>query len=253
VAIPLAAFALLAPAGALAVPTVIVKGEAVPIRGFPHTGNILGAGAAVHAEVKISGTEYFGTPSPLMGITVDLPVGVKIDTHDFPTCPHAVIFEEREPKKCPKGSEAGSPGKAYGVVELANERVPETTEILPFYAPGGALEFLVEGHAPVLLEIPVASRLLQPGNAPGFGPTFTGSVPLIQTVPGAPYASAEGIEITLGTAIRKHHKTYYYGRVPNKCPKGGFRVRSEFVFAEEGNAEKPETVVVPFRAPCPRR
>ena len=103
------------------------------------------------------------------------------------------------------------------------------------------------------LEIPVGSRLEPAGTTPGFGPVFTGSVPLIQTVPGAPDASAEGIEITLGTAIRKRGKTYYYGRVPNTCPKGGFRVRSEFVFAEDGSEERPERVVVPFRAPCPTR
>ena len=31
-------------------PTVTFKAKAVPIPGFPHTGNILGAGAAVQAE-----------------------------------------------------------------------------------------------------------------------------------------------------------------------------------------------------------
>ena len=238
---------------ATARPTVIARGEAIPIPGFPHTGNILGAGAAVHAEVKIQGSEYFGAPPPLMGITVALPTGVQIDTRDFPTCPHGVIFEEREPRACPKGSSAGPPGKAYGVVELGNERVPERTELLSFYAEGGGLEFMVEGHSPVSLEIPVASRLIKAGASPGFGPVFTGEVPLIETVPGAPAASAEGIEITLGTAIRKHGKTYYYGRVPKSCPRGGFRVKSEFVFAEDGDVNRPEKVVVPFRAPCPRK
>src|SRR5882724_4585865 len=42
--------ALLAiPSAALAVPTVTFKAKAVPIKGFPHTGNILGAGAAIEA------------------------------------------------------------------------------------------------------------------------------------------------------------------------------------------------------------
>ena len=45
--------ALLALAGtAQAVPTVTLKAEAVPIPGFPHTGNIYGAGAAVKAEYQ---------------------------------------------------------------------------------------------------------------------------------------------------------------------------------------------------------
>jgi len=247
------AFVLCFAATARAAPTVTAVGQAVPILGFPHTGNILGAGAAVHAQVKISGSEYGGFPPPLIGITVDLPVGVKLDPRDFPSCPAAVILDEREPRKCPKGSSAGPPGKAFGVVEFGSERVPETTEILSFYAPGGGLEFLVLGHSPVALEVPVSSRLEPAGTSPGFGPVFTGEVPLIQTVPGAPDASAQAIEITLGTAIRKHGKAYYYGRVPKSCPKGGFRVRSEFVFAEEGDPERPEPVVVPFRAPCPRK
>ena len=145
---------------AAAAPTVLVKGRAVPIPGFPHTGNILGAGAAVEAEVKISGTEYGGFPPPLIGITVYLPTGVKIDTRDFPTCPTRVIAEEREPRKCPKGSSAGPIGTVEGVVAFGEERVEETAEIHSFFAPGGGLEFLVDGHTPVSLEIPTTSRLL---------------------------------------------------------------------------------------------
>ncbi|HTY96743.1 MAG TPA: hypothetical protein VMB91_06860, partial [Solirubrobacteraceae bacterium] len=41
-----------------ATPTVKFKAVAVPIKGFPNTGNKLGAGAAIQAEYKISGTEY---------------------------------------------------------------------------------------------------------------------------------------------------------------------------------------------------
>ena len=42
-------------ASASAAPTITLKAEAVPIPGFPHTGNILGAGAALKAEYTISG------------------------------------------------------------------------------------------------------------------------------------------------------------------------------------------------------
>ncbi len=37
-------------ATASAAPTITLKAEAVPIPGFPHTGNILGAGTAFKAE-----------------------------------------------------------------------------------------------------------------------------------------------------------------------------------------------------------
>jgi hypothetical protein len=37
------------PAAAMAAPTVVLQAKAVPIPGFPGTGNHLGAGAAVEA------------------------------------------------------------------------------------------------------------------------------------------------------------------------------------------------------------
>jgi hypothetical protein len=237
---------------ASAAPTVIARGKAVPIPGFPHTGNFFGAGAAVKAEVLISGTEYGGFPPPLIGITVFLPTGVHLHPQGFPICPKQTILEEREPRRCPRGSAAGPPGRAEGVVAFGGERVKETVEIFSFFGPNGSFEFLTEGHSPVSLEIPSSARLLQPGGGGGFGPEFTGEIPLVSTVPGAPYASVESIKITLGAAIRKHGKAIYYGTVPKRCPRGGFRVKSEFTFAENGDTSTPVTVVVPFRAPCPK-
>src|SRR5271155_2110918 len=49
-----------APSIASAAPTVTLKAKAVPLPGFPHTGDILGAGAAEQAEFTIKGTEYGG-------------------------------------------------------------------------------------------------------------------------------------------------------------------------------------------------
>ena len=241
------------PGVATALPSVKVKGSAVPIPGFPHTGNILGAGAAVRAQVSISGTEYGGFPPPLIGITAFLPVGVHLHPQGFPTCPLKTIVEEREPQRCPKGSAAGPVGKAYGVVAFGKERVHETAEISSFFAPGGGLEFFTEGHSPVSLEIPTTAHVTHLNGGGGFGPELIAQVPLVETVPGAPDASVEAIDITLGAAYRKNGKTVYYGRVPKSCPKGGFRVRSDLTFAENGNESKPETVTVNFRAPCPKR
>ncbi len=223
----------------------------MPIRGFPHTGNYFGAGAAVRAEVRIAGTEYGGFPPPLIGINVYLPKGVHLHPQGFPTCPAKTILEEREPKKCPKGSAAGPPGKATGVVAFGSTRVPEEVTIYSFYAPGGGFEFLAFGHQPVLLEVPTSGRLLHPSGAGGFGPEFSGAIPLVETVPGGPDASVETIDITIGSAIRRHGKILYYGRVPKTCPHGGFRAKAEFLFAQNANPATPETVTVPVTAPCP--
>jgi hypothetical protein len=244
--------ALIAPSGASAAPVVTIKGKAVPIPGFPHTGNFFGAGAAVQAEVRISGTEYGGFPPPLIGVTVSLPTGVKLHPQGFKTCPVKILFEEKSPEKCPKGSSAGPVGKVYGVVAFGQTRVKEVAELLPFFAPGGGLEFFTFGHTPTTLEIPTGGSLVDPGGAGGFGPKFVTQVPLVETVPGAPYASVEAIEVQVGGAYRKGRETVYYGRVPKSCPKGGFRVKAELTFAENGETAKPVTVTVPYRAVCPR-
>ena len=236
---------------AVAAPTVKIRGRAVSIPGFPHTGNILGAGAAVHAEVHISGTEYGGFPPPLIGVTTFLPRGVKLHPEGFPTCPAKVILEEAEPRKCPKGSRAGPVGKVDGIVAFGETRVKESAELSSYFAPGGGFEFFTDGHSPVSLEIPTSARVTNRNGGGGFGPKLIAQIPLVSTVPGAPYASVESIDITVGAARRKGHKTFYYGRVPKTCPKGGFAVRAELTFAEEGDLSKPETVKVNFKAPCP--
>ena len=64
---------LVAASVAEAKPTVKFKAFPVAIKGYPHTGNHLGAGAAVQAEYKISGTEYGGFPPPLVGVNFYLP------------------------------------------------------------------------------------------------------------------------------------------------------------------------------------
>ena len=53
-------------ATASAAPTFMFKVTALPIPGFPHTGDILGAGAVIQGEGTISGTEYGGFPPPLI-------------------------------------------------------------------------------------------------------------------------------------------------------------------------------------------
>lgn len=247
----LACCAVVAPSAA-ALPAIQITGRAVPIPGFPHTGNYYGAGAAVEARARISGTEYSGHPNPLIGLNVFLPRGVKLDAAPFPTCAAVTVVTEREPRKCPAGSRAGPPGRGEGVVQLGGERVPEEVEILSFYAPHGGFLFLALGHAPVVLEVGAEAFLVSSG-AGGFGPEWEGHIPLVETVPGAPDASLEGVQITLGGAMRRHGRTIYYGTVPRACPRGGFKAKAEFIFAANGDPATPESETVPVTAPCPKR
>jgi len=76
---------------------------------------------------------------------------------------------------------------------------------------------------------------------------------LVPSVPGAPFASVKSIKVKAGSAIKKGGKTVYYGRVPTKCPKGGFPIKSEIIFAENGDETKPVVVTKLYKAPCPRK
>ena len=107
----LGVLALALPGVASAAPTVQFKAKAVPIPGFPHTGNIFGAGAAVEAEYKISGTEYGGFPPPLIHVNFYLPAGVKLHPSGFPTCTVSVARTVRQGSEgLPEGLRRGPEG-----------------------------------------------------------------------------------------------------------------------------------------------
>ena len=157
------------PGVASALPTVKFKAVAVPIPGFPHTGNILGAGAALKTEYLISGTEYLGSPPPIIGVNFYLPSGSKLHPTGFPTC-SAATLEQFGPIKCPKGSAAGPVGMALGYVTFGGERVEETTEVSSFYSPGGGFLFFTDGHTPVSLEILSPGQYKNFVGGGGYGP-----------------------------------------------------------------------------------
>lgn len=235
-----------------ATPVVTFKAKPVPIPGYPHTGFILGAGAALEAEYTISGTEYGGFPPPLTGIDFYLPAGVVLHPQGFPTCPASTLEHiGLGPMGCPRGSVAGPPGEATGYVAFGTEIVPETVKIEPFYAPGGGLEFFSFGHSPVLLEILSKGRYV--AAAPPFGKKLEAEIPLVETVPGAQDASVETIKVRVGSAITVKGKPVFYGRLPSRCPPShDLPVRTEVHFAGVGGLA-PQTVTVEYRAPCPRR
>jgi hypothetical protein len=255
----LALAALAAPSFASAAPTVTLKAIAVPIPKsgggtYPGTGNIYSAGAAVEAEFHINGTEYGGFPPPLIGVNFYLPTGSKLHPAGFTSCSTSAL-EQTGPSACPKKSAAGPVGKVIGIVAFGKERVEEEAELSSFFAPGGGLQFFTFGHSPVLLEILSTGKYVNLNGGGGFGPVLRTKVPLVATVPGAPYASVKFIKVKVGAAFKQGKKLVSYGNLPKKgqCPKGGFKVKAEMIFAENGDPTKPVTVVVPYRPPCPRR
>ncbi len=220
----LVALAFSVPGVANAAPTVTFKAEFVPIPGFPGTGNYYGAGAAVRVEYQIEGTEYGGFPPPLVAVNLYLAKRTFVHTAGFPSCAGSIL-ESVGPSGCKKSSTAGPIGNVLGIVSFGSERVEESATLQSFYSPEGGLEFFTEGHSPVSLEILSAGHYVNLGGAGGYGPELITQVPLVSTVPDAPYTSLESIAFTAGSAYRKEMSKTYYDRVPTRCPKGGFPIR----------------------------
>jgi hypothetical protein len=241
------------PAIAQAAPKVSVSAKILPVltnpsnaksRAYPKTGNILGAGASVETQFKITGTEYGGFPSPLTGVVVYLPSGTKLHTAGFATCSSAIL-ESHETSKCPRKSIASPKGEVLGVVAFGGTRVQEKATVQAFFTPGGNLSFFTEGTSPVDLEILSTGKISSA--AKPFGPKLTAVVPLVTTVPEAPYASVLSIKIRVGAAYLQGKKLISYGSVPSKCPKGGFPGKTELKFLSG------ETSTASIRVPCPKK
>jgi hypothetical protein len=249
----LAVMAVGLPAFAQAAPKVTVKAKVLPVPinpssakspNYPKTGNILGAGASVETQITISGTEYGGFPSPLTGVVVYLPSGTKLHPSGFTTCSNAIL-ESHETSKCPKKSVASPKGEVLGVVSFGTTRVQEKASVQAFFTPGGKLAFFTEGTTPVDLEI-LSTGSFSTASKP-FGPKLTAIVPLVLTVPEAPYASVLSIKIKVGAAFLQGKKLISYGTVPTKCPKGGFPAKTELKFLSG------ETSTVSIKVPCPKK
>ncbi len=245
----LAAIAL--PSAASAAPSVAVKINIESIPGFPHTGDMLGAGAGAHVEYTIAGAEYFGSPPPVIGVNTYLPSGARAQTNGFPTCAVETL-ETLGPIACPKSSSMLGPvGTVVGFVTFGGERVEEEAELFSFFRPGGGVTFFIDGHTPTVMEILSPAQIVNPDGRGGVGPELMVEVPLVASVPGAPYASARSISASVGAAYRSHGRTIYAGRLPDTCPKGGWPVKTEMIFAENGELSKPEPVDVINHVPCP--
>jgi hypothetical protein len=237
---------------AAATPTVAFTMRAVPIPGFPHTGNILGAGAQATLSFAIGGSEYFGDAPPVMGAKFYAPAGAAVHVDGWPTCAEAKILD-LGPSACSKSSKAGPLGTVLGYVTFGDERVEETGELFPFFKPGGGLEYFARGSSPVVIEAMATGRFSHLDGIDGYGFVEEEEVPLIATVPDGPDASIRTITGQFGAAMKSHGRTTYFFRIPKSCPAGGFPLKAEVTFAEDGDPSKPELVTAFSKAPCPRR
>ncbi len=245
-------------------PTLKAKAAAVPIPGFPGTGNFYGKGADVEATLEIAGSGYGatvqnpkGSVPPVSAVNVYLPKGVKLHPSGFGSCSEATL-KNIGPTGCPKSSVASPIGSVLGEVTFGSERVPETATLQGFFGPGGSVLFYTQGSSPVSLEVVSSGRFVRSSGK--YSWELKTLVPPVATVPGAPLASVSRIHLKAGAAYRRHGKVIPYGTVPKKgeCPKGGFFGKVEVTFGGTFGGEREfgipaKTVTNVIRVPCPRR
>jgi hypothetical protein len=237
-------------AGASATPLVTFTARAVPIPGFPGTGNVLGGGAAIATEYTIAGTEYGGFPPPLEGIALYLPHGIVLHPEAFPTCPNPVRESQLGRQACPVGSDAGPVGDARAEVAFGAQIVPEEAVLESHYAPGGGLWTELMGNEPTVLEV-VSQTRFQPAEAP-YSHELVSEFPLVETFTGGQYAVIEHLASRTGSALRSGGRIVYYLRLPLTCPAGGLPFKAELHFAAVGGLTQ-QTVIVTHLALCRRR
>jgi hypothetical protein len=210
---------------------------------YPGTGNVLGEGYALEADVQITGNEYGGFPPPLTSVTAYAPAGEMLDTQAFPICPQAVL-ESHEVGKCPQNSLLAD-GSVSGVVSFGGDRVHETLTLQAFLAGAQKIAYYAEGTSPALVEVLGSGTITTPGG--DFSHELEAAVPLVETVPEAPYAVAQSAHLMIGVARRQGSHLIPLMKLPRSCPKGGMLVRLRLGFLIGA------PVQIDTKLPCPAR
>ena len=197
-------------------------------------------------------------PPPLTGIELRYPANVNfaISGLGLATCT-VRILEEDGPGGCSPEAVMGFGEVLTGIV-LGTKIVSESAPITIMRAP------TQEGHLAVLFyaqgSVPVDARVIFPGllfpSPSPFGGVVNIDVPLVETLPGAPYVSVIRLHSTIGP-----RKVVYYEQVdgrtlayrprgillPRKCPKSGFPFSALFSFTDGSQSSASTTLGCPLR------
>ena len=235
---------------ASAAPTVTLVAKAVPIPGFPGTGNILGAGAAVEAKYTIHGTESTGgVPSQITHVNFFLPAGTKINQAGFVTCPSATL-ENIGPSGCPKKSQASPIGTAGVVDPIGGELRQRERDAAGVLCAGRRSAVLRQRGLADLGPMLVAKGHFVSA-APPYGLEFTTEVRWSSRFPGRRRVDRNDQHQGRRRVQEGQEDDLLRHRCRRKCPKGGFPIKSEVMFAATGEASSRDGDRE-YKAPCPK-
>jgi hypothetical protein len=195
-------------------------------------------------------------PPPLTQIELRYPnnLGIALSGLGLATCTATTLFASG-PGGCPPNSVMGH-GQAYTGIVLGITPIRENAPITIVRAPnqGGhiSLLFYAEGSTPVDTHI-VFPGILLPANSP-FGGLVSIGIPLVPTLPGAPYISVIHLRSTLGPIGVTYYEQLggvtlaYTPRgilLPNRCPRGGFPFAATFSFLDGSQASAHTAIRCP--------
>lgn len=196
-------------------------------------------------------------PPPLTQIELRYPgnLGIALSGLGLATCTAATL-EASGPPGCASDAVMGRGHALTGIV-LGATTITEAAPITIVRAPDKkgriGLLFYSEGTTPVNTRI-VFPGVLLPASAP-FGGLVSIGVPLVPTLPGAPYISVIHLHATLGpigVTYYEHvdgHTLAYTPKgilLPPTCPHHGFPFAAEFRFVDGTHADAGTAI------PCPR-
>jgi hypothetical protein len=197
-------------------------------------------------------------PPPLTQVELSYPnyLGIGLSGLGLATC-SAHTLEATGPSGCPPNSVMGY-GEALTGIILGPTTITEAAPITILRTPNQngrfSLLFFAEGTTPVDTRI-LFPGLLLPASAP-FGGKVSIGVPLVPTLPGAPYISVLNLHATLGPhrvlySEQTNGKTLRYRPagilLPTTCPHRGFPFAAQFSFNDN------TTAIAHTAVPCPAR
>lgn len=199
-------------------------------------------------------------PPPLTQIELRYPnnLGIALSRLGIAECT-AKTLEASGPRGCPADSVMGY-GVVYTGIVLGTSTVTELAPITIFRAINSehlALLFYAEGTHPVVTDIVFPGLLLSA--AEPFGGKVSIGVPLVSTLPGAPYVSVIHLHATIGP-----REVTYYERVggitlaykpagillPPRCPPKGFPFAAVFTFSDGSRARAHTDASCPGQGPA---
>lgn len=192
-------------------------------------------------------------PPPLTQIQLRYPayLGIDLSGLGLENC-GAPTLEQSGPAGCPANSVMGY-GAAFTGIVLGTTPVTEAAPITILRAPSEkghlGLLFFSEGTTPVNTRIIFPGTLLPAPNP--FGGQVSIGIPLVPTLPGAPYISVLELHATVGP-----RRVVYYEKVagrllayrpqgillPKTCPAAGFPFSAKFNFVD-GSSTTASAVV----------